>query len=67
MLLGMQRKHAEWRRHLSPYWRSLPTEPGSILCRHVFTEEEADMLQSDDLVRPCSSCHKVILRLLSDF
>ena len=54
VLLGRQHKELEWHNRMAPYWKSLPRGNGSILCRHLFTEQEAAMLQSDDMV--CSMC-----------
>ena len=51
VLLGKQLKNAQWHRMMSPYWDSLPGMDSGLLCRHLFTEQEAAMLQSKSMVR----------------
>ena len=51
VLLGKQRKDAQWHNKMSPYWHSLPGMNSGLLCRHLFTEPEAAMLQSESMVR----------------
>ena len=51
VLLGKQLKDAQWHSRMSPYWDSLPGINSSLLCRHLFTEQEAAMLQSKSMVR----------------
>lgn len=51
MLLGKQQKEQQWYESLMPYWTSLPQGNGSIFCRHLFTKQEAALLQSDSMVR----------------
>ena len=50
MLLGRQQKDQQWYESLVPYWTSLPQGNGSIFCRHLFTERETALLQSDSMV-----------------
>jgi len=50
VLLRRQHRESEWHNRMAPYWNSLPRGNGSILCRHLFTEQETTMLQSDDMV-----------------
>ncbi len=50
VLLGRQRKEHQWYDQLMPYWTSLPKGNGSIFCRHLFTEQEIALLQSDSMV-----------------
>ncbi len=51
MLLGRQQKERQWYEGMMPYWTSLPEGNGSIFCRHLFTEQEIALLQSDSMVR----------------
>ena len=51
VLLGKHAKDAQWHRMMSPYWDSLPGTDSGLLCRHLFTEHEAAMLQSASMVR----------------
>ena len=53
ILLGRQSKDAQWHRLMSPYWDSLPGRDSGLLCRHLFTEQEAAMLQSESMVCFC--------------
>ena len=50
MLLGRQQKEQQWFEGMAPYWASLPEGNGSIFCRHLFTEQEITLLQSDSMV-----------------
>ena len=51
VLLGKQLKDAQWHKMMTPYWNSLPEVNSGLLCRHLFTEQEAAMLQSESMVR----------------
>ena len=51
VLLGKERKDAQWHIRMSPYWDSLPGMNSGLLCRHLFTEHEAAMLQSESMAR----------------